>query len=544
MAEGTPSSSPALTYKIFQRRHPDYDEAYWQELRALRKGGKCLLRDDKLMEALFPPHTYEERAVYQERKKRAVYIPYAGSMLGAIVAHLMSEPLQMGRASSDKLEAHWTEFLEDVSRPGAKKMSLAQFLRRQIFTALECGRAWALVDLPRRPIDPATGEPVQFRSRAEEEEAGLLAPYFVPLDPTEIINWKADDEGNLLWAIRRVVTRPQPTFDAPADIIRETYTVYTTEGWQEYFFEYKEDAKPQPNTQANEGPSGEHPFQAVPVVCLELPPELWAMDMIGNLVKEHFNKRSAQAWAEYKSLFATLVAYLESEIKPDTVSEHAEDPDRATNQTYGVGRIVTMAEKDRLEYLSGPVEAFVEARASLKELRDEMHRVLRQMALATDNSAAALGRSAESKQADSEEMAVLFREYGRHVREHAEDLCDLASVARGEEADWKAEGMDGYAQTDLGAIVEQIVALETVQIPSATYHVEKAWMIARRVLGDQVDEKTREKIYEEIRQNITPEQFEPIDEEELAEEELETSKRQNGREPTGKRGDDEESSFV
>ena len=77
----------------------------------------------------------------------------------------------------------------------------------------------------------------------------------------------------------------------------------------------------------------------------------------------------------------------------------SEDADRSKNQSRGPGYVQERGHQDKAEWVGPSPEPFKEARLSLNELRDDMHRVMHMMAMAVSQNTTALGRSAASARA-------------------------------------------------------------------------------------------------------------------------------------------------
>jgi hypothetical protein len=513
-----------VKYQAFRRRHPSYDEKKWSICRALYAGGDKLLTNDDVMKEIFPRHSVEPEEIYQERKRRAYYIPYAGEIIDAIVASLTSAPVSMtaepelsGAVDVD----FYQSFYEDVSKPGGKKISLNQLLRDQILVALQCRTAWTLVDLPsadERMDDVVMG----YASLADQLAAGALDAYACPIAPENVCDWEEDDSGELEWVLLRAVEKKRRGLDSDRNKVHETWTFYDRDGWARYKVEYEEKNPPADDADVTIDAKGEHSFGRVPIARLELPEGLAAMQKIQSIAIAHFNKRNALTWAELKSLFPVPVAYLQA---ADPLAPATHDDTRAM-QPHAVNRMRVMAEKDRLEYFSPDTGPFQFTAEDLNNLRDEMHRVLHHMALSVDNSGAALQRSADSKAIDQAVAAVVLGALGAYVREHAIDLYKLVQVGRDEdeEREWAAIGMDDFDDTTAGALIEQALNLEAVQIPSATFQVEYRFGIAKRLLGAKTPQETLIKVREELEGNLTQETFDIAKETERAE--LDATKRQ------------------
>jgi hypothetical protein len=129
------------------------------------------------------------------------------------------------------------------------------------------------------------------------------------------------------------------------------------------------------------------------------------------------------------------------------------------------------------------------------------------MALAADNSAAALRRSADSKGHDKASAVVVFEALGQIARKFTEDLCDM--VARGRQnADlvgkFQANGMAKFDAISADAEVERSVNLEQVSIPSPTFQRLRKLELCKAVLPDLTTEQI-EAIEDELEVAITAE---------------------------------------
>lgn len=522
-----------VKYQAFRRRHPSYDEKKWSICRALYAGGDKLLANDDVMAEIFPRHSVEPQEIYAERKRRAYYIPYAGEILDAIVASLTSAPVSMSPepepvgADSEFYE----KFYEDVSKPGGKKISLNQLLRDQILVALQCRTAWTLVDLP--STDHVMDEVVMgYASLADQLAAGALDAYACPIAPENVCDWEEDDSGELEWVLLRAVEKKRQGLDGDRNKVKETWTLYDRDGWARYRVEYEEKNPPPDDQDIPLDAAGNHSFGRVPIARLELPEGLAAMQKIQSIAIAHFNKRNALTWAELKSLFPVPVAYLEA---ADPMKPASQDDSRAM-QPHAVNRMRVMSEKDRLEYFAPDTGPFEFTATDLNNLRDEMHRVLHHMALSVDNSGAALQRSADSKAIDQAVAAVVLGALGVYVREHAIDIYKLVQVGRGDEIrEWAALGMDDFDDTTAGALIEQALNLEAVQIPSATFQVEYRFGIAKRLLGAKTPQETLNKVREELEGTLTQESFDVAKDAEKAE--LDATRRQMENSPDDPEGE-------
>jgi hypothetical protein len=521
-------------YKLFKQRHPDYNAEYWARCRALYAGGRKLLGDKKLLKVIFPQHVGEEDSVYQERLKRAFYIPYAGQIVDFIVAAMSSDPLQMlvegelpegspGHEESEKppTDPFYEEFAEDVTRPGGRRIPMAQFIRQQLLEALIVQKAWTLVELPEMPMDLDSGEPVKPTTLAEEEQLGLRDAYLVPICAEQVVDWEMDDDGQLAWALVLKSTNRRRGLASGRNIIREEYTLYGPETWERFAIEWDQEKKPDgpdDDDECGRISGGGHSFGQVPLLTLDMPDGLWAMGKIESIAVEHFNKRCALSWGQYRSLFQFLAVHL---APLDPLNSATDDPNRGVNQRVGHGRVMVLGEKDKVGFVGPDSAPFSVAMEDLAILRDEMMRVLHHMALSIDNSGAALQRSGKSKQVDQSATTVVLKALGLICREHSEEIYRLVGEGRKDAIDWCAHGMDEFDEMSLEGMLEEAATLETVDIPSATFQQHYKFMLAKNALGSSVSDEVLNTIREELKGSISQESIEAKDQ--MAQVELETA---------------------
>ncbi len=484
-----------IPYKQFKIRHPEYDAQYWRRCRALYAGGKKLLGDKELMAEIFPRHLNEEEEVYIERRKRAFYLPYASQVIDYITSALSSDPVSLD-GEVEGSDSFYKEFLKDISPEGGKKMSFNELLKHQVHTALCCKRAWSLVDFPALEAQPA--------SLAEEDDIGARDAYVVPVDPECVIDWEETDQGEIVFAIVRKESRRRQGLMSDRSVVREEFTYYTAEGWNRYAIEYKEGEAPTDETEVPLEDTGTHSFGKTPLISLSLPDGLWAMGKIEGVAVEHFNKRCALSWGQYRSLFQFYVAFLE---EADPTKPISEDGGRAINQRIGPGRMMIMSGGDKIQTLGPDPEPFMVAMQDLDNLRDEIHRVLHNMALSVDNSSSSLRRSAKSKRVDQAATTVILKELGRLMREHGELVLETVVEGRGDDKDVskKLKGLDEFDALSFDQFLEEVVVMETVDIQSHTFWQEYKYIAAKRALGNGASDEVLLEIREQLKQNITAE---------------------------------------
>lgn len=491
MADDITRSFPsAIPYGAMSRTHPEYDAKYWDRLKAFYAGGECLLKS-RIFTDLFPRHLNERQEVYAERVSRAFYINYAGEIIDHIVSALLMHPVQI--SSDEKTDEFYKAFADDVSFGGGRTLSIHQLVRQQVLMALICRRAWTLVDFP--PVAEALGEDL---TAADQEKLGVMEAYALPLDPAMVMDWEETADGALIW-VKTCVDKVDRSFDSIDKYITSEYTIYRPSDWARYSIKWDPTkGEPKPTDEVALVDQGAHSFGKVPLLRLELPEGLWAMNKLESMCREYLNKRCALSWAEFKTLFQQLYEF-EGEGGDCLEGEGpGNDPNRFTNQTRGPGYVQVRGQGDRAEFVGPSSEPFSHALNSLKDLRDEMHRVTHQMALSFDNHALALRRSGDSKQQDKKDSTIILDALGQLAREHVKNIFDTVAVGRGDSVTFNVGGLDEYDSVDVAGSIDEATKLQTLSLPSQTFKTEYAFNLVKTVLGEKVSTETLEAIKSEL----------------------------------------------
>lgn len=527
----TPIAEPeALNWGDFQQRHPEWLGEYWAECRALYAGGSRLLGDKAVLERLFPAHLHENGKIYDERKKRAHYYPYAGTIIDHLLAGLGTDALRISFAIEDDkgkrtlpAEAKWWErWMQDVTdtaeRPSDYGLeddddgedddeggtTMHTFIVDVLREALQTRTAWVLADLP--PLDEEKAAAID--SKLAHETAGLTDPYLCVIPAEQVIDWQCDDKGRIEWVIVMTQEQIRATPKQRRGIVRHTFVVWSAETWVKYQIDVDPAHGPSIETPVPIAGHGVHGFGRVPIERLVLPEGLYAMGKLHSLAREHLNKRCAMSWAEYKSLYAVLYEFLGAEDNNGLPTPQAQtDGGRATNQVRGQGWTQVRGKDDDARYVGPDVAPFKEARDSCNDAMREMHRVMFSMALSANMDNAALSRSGESKAQDSATTAVLLNAFGQIVRKFFRRLLVLAALGRGEAPPkCRAEGLEQFDVTGVAdAIAEAVEMFNGIPILSPLFRELALARIYTKYLGDTTHEQDAE-IRAQIRDAISNEE--------------------------------------
>lgn len=494
----------SLTWAHLRNRHPDHDAAYWRQLRALLEGGKRLLRDADLMNALFPPHADEDLDVYEARKARAFFLPYPGEIIGDLVGLLDQDPVDVRAQRDETLDPFYTgTFLTDCDRKGTAVTGFVQVVARE---ALTVGRAWVLCDLPvPDPDKPAA-------SLLEQEQREDLRAFVSLVEAERVLDWEDDDDGCLLWCVVHQCTKRRADPAQRRDAVTEVFVVYTATHWHRFVVTYPEGKAPRDDEVFAPVQAGAHTFGRVPVLRFDMPEGLWAMDKLFGAARAVLNQRSALSYAQLKHLFPILTAHLGPEMGGggSVPSEAQQNPARATEQTYGVGRVHVFGKDDVLKYTSPDSSVFSFAAQDLKDLRDEMHRVTYTMAASMEGSSAAAGRSGESKREDRTAKERVLAHLGVRLCAFLKRLLRTVATGRGDADSADAFVVTGLASFDEVSSSEAIAdaqIIDGLKIPSATFQRVHRKALARKILARDATPDEMEKIGKEIDSNTSDEEF-------------------------------------
>jgi hypothetical protein len=511
-------SSRGIPLGVLRERNAEHCGEYWEDCEALYLGGQALLGDPEVMKRIFPSHNNEAGTVYEERKKRAFYLPYPAKIIGMFCAGLQTDPLRHGEPQLKEEQPEppgwerWNEWSKRVTAPGAgleDTYSLHGLVVEAVRMASIKQSAWVLADLP--ILDPVLAASAQ--TLADQETLGLLqVPYLCLLDASEVTAWENDAaDGQLKWATRHTCVRRRPDPGQKRGNPEHTWTTWTRTGWSRYSIEIDPANPPKDTDIVPRVDVGEHSFGCVPLIRFTLPPGLCVMQLVESAAREWFNKRNALSWAEYKSLFAVLYEFIAAPAAaPRTIGGPEADPNRAINQVRGQGYIMRRGEKDSAKYIGPDVAPFSEARTSTGELMQEMFRVASMMAASADMKAAALQRSADSKGADGKDTQAVLIALGMFARELAEKTIRMVALAAPVGMDLPddvgALGLDTFDMESVMDLIARAVELFAgVPILSPTFKTHVLDGIYRRLLGDDVPKETLDRIRKEIEDAVASE---------------------------------------
>lgn len=455
-----------MKVKLLNQTHPDYCRSDIDLREALYEGGKDFHRH---IGTFLPKHGVEADDVWTERKQRAYYLNFVGPIVDYIAGALFTPPATLAVEGGD--EAYWSAVAKDCDGQGTDWSAL---WKEALVDALTNQSAWIRIDLP-----PVAG--VEPRSRAEQEQAGLLAAYLVRYEPEDVINWGSDRQGLSWVVIRRCESEQEGPVAEQRKIWRWTAIDRTTvRTWT--WTPTKDKPAPGDEDEAIEQPPIAHGFGRLPIVRLELPHGLWVVNKLYDPAVELFRELNAHSWALFKSAHAMPV------IKRKWGGD---------GPVVGTGYYYQLEPEDSFEWSEPPGGSYAALETSVVRLRDDLYRVVQQMAQAQGTSAAQAAKSGDSKQMDHLALTVMLGAYAALVRDAMGEAVELLAAGRGEDVTYRLGGMDGWAELGLAELLA-VITMAVPLVPSATFRRLSQQQVADRVLGDRATEEDRKAITDEL----------------------------------------------
>lgn len=458
-----------MKISLLEKTHPCYNATMLAEYKALYEGG-----DEwrALAGSWFPQHPQEETADYLKRLQRVLYQNHAGPIVDLLAAAVFTEAPQI----TDTPDQKWMEqFAINVDSKGS---SLALWFGELLKVALVEQRAYVWINKPAR--DPN----MEVASYGDEEAAGLLEVFLVPLRACQVIDWELDSRGRLAWIMIR--GKEERRLDITKE--RETVHVWTyIDATRIQRWEWRPHdglTVPSPNEDATPLPTVLHGFGEIPVACFELTKGLHAMGKLRDPSVAHCRARNDLSYALWKAAHALLCI----KTKWDN-----------NQPILGPGSFLRLeGEHDDAFYAEPTGNNFGILRTDITDLREEIYRVVHQMAVGADSNATRTLMSGESKTADWRAMDVVLSALAAITRSVIRESLRLVFKARGKTGAAVVAGLEGWQEEDLLPWLEAVTAAGGAHRLSETYQREVAKRQAQRVLQTSVDEETMRTIMDEI----------------------------------------------
>lgn len=462
---------------ILDTTHSSYDTSRWCELDALAKGGQDF---KALISKFLPQNPVEPEDVYMQRRAQAHYRSYVGSIINLYTSWLFASAFSVKAYERDtetpieSLSKFYGQFQEDVGN----ETQIGSFIKERFRAALTTQKSAWLVELP-------SNDGMEAESAQDWEARGLGRATLKAVERHELLDWQEDDEGVLTWAIVHTCFETRESWVMARNTVTETWRVYDRAYVHTFQLRYEHGKRP--TDPKHEVPRvGEpqlHGFKRVPLIRLELPKELCIGEQIFDTQLEHFRLDNALSWLIRRTCYAQPVFNLED----------GENPPR-----MGTGYAIVIGKDDKMGWTSPPVAPFDILQKNIDNKRDEIYRIVHQLAQGVDNNAETVGRSADSKEIDAAATRIMLNAYGEIVCKPIEETYEMISEARGEDSyEWSVEGLAGYDTATVSSLIANTAAARTLGIPSQVFHKELCSKVAMALLPE-ADQRVKDSIRKEI----------------------------------------------
>lgn len=521
-----------LPYAELRKRSDKYLEEDWQTIEDLYEGGFQLRR---AAARYLPRLTNEHAERHQDRVRSTAYLNYFAQIVDYFTAALFTQEITVREAPATKSEAaaaptdqpesdFYAAFASNTDGKGTK---LPELLKALLTTALKKRRALLCLDMPRPPE-------TKVATRLDEEKAGLHRVFAYELPLEQVIDWDDDDDGGFRYVVihrlkeraappgRRTNTiveefkvwekiEPDEPEDSALDLQPDADRTDAVVRWDLYRVEYKAGSPPKETDIVDLVDGGTVSFKRIPILQLDMPAGLWVGNKVALPQLEHYQSRSALKSAEQRSLVVIPYVKLGPEIGgfgQASPSEAQSNPARGSNAVDAFERAgaAVLGKDDSIEFAEPEGRSYIVINDQLNELKDEMFRVVHQMALSVANNTKNVSRSGESKKEDRVAEGIVLGALGRLVRDFAVLAYDTIAKARAERGvAWSAHGLDDYESEDREQLLEEATSLDDVPIPSVTFKQHHKVAIAERLCPNMAPE-TKLKMRAEIIAGTTAEE--------------------------------------
>jgi len=473
-----------LLLKYLDTKHDEYELAEWTKMGALYRGGQDFAKNVGLF---LPQNPQEADQLYETRKKEANYRSYVGAIIDYYVSWLFSGSFAVrakspGSGQTTDPDKFYKDFQEDVGGD----VDICDFMRERTTEALVTQKSHWLFQKP-------SDEGIPPADLAEAEERGLNRITLRAVNRAELTDWYENADGSYRWIklYTKTKVRELPGSDP---VIVETWRIYYEDYVDIFELRYEENKRPTADTEVP-AVRASHGFNFVPFMTLSIPDGMWVMGRCMSPQIEHFRMSSALGWLIRRTCYAMPVYHLEND---DSVPVH------------GAGYYIRIGLNEKMEWSAPPLAPFDVIGREVESQRDEIYRIVHQMAQGLDNNADTVGRSADSKEIDTAATRIMLNAYGKIISEAIEEMFERISKGRGSDLEWSVEGFSGFDVATASQLLANLQMAKNLAIPSKTFHRE-ANTKAAMALFPELEANTKAAIREELREASEQMDFIPHD---------------------------------
>lgn len=249
----------------------------------------------------------------------------------------------------------------------------------------------------------------------------------------------------------------------------------------------KDRTAPQPEDEAVEEPGIIHRLGRLPVVRLELPSGLWAMGKLEDPVVASLRADNERTWALHQAANELLT------ITSKWGDEKVE---------LGHGHFLRLARdkdgEDKAAFVAPSGVAFDHLERDATQKREQVYRLVQQLALAADADSTPAKLSGASKAEDWRSAEVVLAAYADLVLDAMREVLALVARVRGDAQVPSVGGLEGWQHEDLETFLTAAAAATDARALSPTFRKVVAKREVERLLQDEVSDEDLEVIRKEI----------------------------------------------
>jgi hypothetical protein len=458
--------SESASIKALRETSPCYSPIRWKEIGIFTQGGQVLLdaaRDTKKAglddTEILIRRAGEPNSWYQERLKRATTISYLGPIVNQFGTAVFTDPPSVKITKGNGDPDFYSLFQGNVDRGGN---SLKEFLRAQLLKALILQRSYALVDFP---VSDPENQPTTV---LDEDALGTNRAFLTPVDREQILDWDTNPLGQMTFARIHSKKTIKDRGSRGVDGIKEEWREVFPDRIELFSVTYPKDKAPAQTTVLASQTFESRLEGKFPLVELDVGKELWIGNQLLPAERDLFNMLNAQRWAAYMTAYGLMVAK-----KKDL---------GANSGMLSDGMVITIGTDEDLKWVENTGSAIEKLDLILKSSKEEIHRVVRQLAQAAELSPSSFQQSGEAKARDAEPTQVVCSALGGIVRNYLMKLLNLIAVGRGEKTDFEIDGLVEF-KNDFMSRLEALT-----DVPSPTAKRELAKKLVAQALPDATPE--------------------------------------------------------
>lgn len=474
---------PTAPVKLLNAQHPDYkaQTKHWSKIKLLFDGGNQLhLAVSEFLNR--KPHEPDDQ--YRYRCERFYYENmmsaiswYGAKMFCGNPQVVVSQPPKDDepgeRIETGDVADFYNGLVSNCDRGGT---TLQRFFVDVFLDALLYLTSWVVTDKNN------IGD-VALLSLKQYKEAGGDQPYWVRVDPQNVINWGTDNTGQLEYVVIKTNSIQQQFLEQPTDYTDWWYFDRTE--FRHYQAKTEDTAKMDEERATaqliDSGPHALTPQNRVPVQRLTMPSGLWLGDRAYSPCREHLNKVNELSFGLTMGCLLMPVYETKSEI----------------NQPIGEASHIKINPGDKFSFAEPKGEVFRIAMERIRDLREEIYRLVYLIHQGRDSRTTPTMQSGKAKQEDQAASAEILQAFGGLIGHLINNTIRDIIDARGENVTIDLKGFEFVVEISRDRL-DKLLATLAADLGSQTLDQEIKIEIAMDVLP-MATQQTRHKITTEIR---------------------------------------------